>query len=473
MLFSHLLSLGALATTTLAVPSLVVDGKDFVNPKTKDRFQIIGVDYQPGGSSGFSKDKDPLSDKEACLRDAAIMQNLGINTIRIYNLSPSLNHDECASIFNAAGIYMILDVNSPLTGGSLDRTAPWESYNPKYFEEQVFAAIEAFSGYPNTLGFFAGNEVINEDSVRQVPAYIRAVQRDMKDYIKKHVDRAIPVGYSAADVRSILDDTAHYMMCELKNSTSSRSDFFGLNSYSWCGDSSYKKAGYDVLTEKFSNASLPVFFSEYGCNEVTPRIFTEVQALYSQEMSQAFSGGLIYEYTQEDNNYGLVKVNSSDTVTLLIDYANLQKQYEKLDMNRIESSNVTQTSVKPVECSSDLIKDKDFLNTFDIPKRLDKIQKLIDNGIDKPNKGKLVDVSSTKIPTTVYDHNGKKVNGLKLNVVSNDQSNSPGSNKSGGSSSGSGDGDGDSDSDKDNAGVKTSGSVFLGFLSVVVAAFLL
>lgn len=293
----------------------------------------------------------------------------------------------------------------------------------------------------------------------------------MKDYISKHIDRTIPVGYSAADVRSILDDTANYMMCDLKNSTSSRSDFFGLNSYSWCGDSSYKKSGYDVLTEKFSNASLPVFFSEYGCNEVTPRIFTEVQALYSQEMSQSFSGGLIYEYTQEDNNYGLVKVNSSDTVTLLIDYANLQKQYEKLDMNRIESSNETQTSVKPVECSSDLIKDKDFLNTFDIPKRLDKIQKLIDNGIDNAKKGKLVDVSSTEIPTTVYDHNGKKVTGLKLNVVSNNQANSPGSNKSGSSSSGSG--DGDSDGDQDNAGTKTSGSLVLGFLSVVVAAFLL
>lgn len=101
------------------------------------------------------------------------MQNLGINTIRIYNLSPTLNHDECASIFNAAGIYMILDVNSPLSGDSLDRTAPWESYNPKYFSEQVFPVIEAFSGYPNTLAFFAGNEVINEDSVRLVPAYIR------------------------------------------------------------------------------------------------------------------------------------------------------------------------------------------------------------------------------------------------------------------------------------------------------------
>ena len=299
----------------------------------------------------------------------------------------------------------------------------------------------------------------------------------MKDYIKKHVDRAIPVGYSAADVRSILDDTSNYMMCNLKNDTSSRSDFFGLNSYSWCGDSSYKKSGYDVLTEKFSNASLPVFFSEYGCNEVTPRIFTEVQALYSQEMSQSFSGGLIYEYTQEDNNYGLVKVNSSDTVTLLIDYANLQKQFEKLDMDRIESSNSTQTDVKPVECSSDLIKDKDFLNTFDIPKRLDKIQKLIDNGLDNANKGKLVDVSSTKIPTKVYDHNGKQVKGLKLNAIGNDKANAPGSNKSGSSSGGSdsdsGNDDSNSNDDKDNAGVKTSGSLVLGFLSVVAAAFLL
>lgn len=34
--------------------------------------------YQPGGSSGFNAKKDPLSDKDACLRDAALMQNLGV-----------------------------------------------------------------------------------------------------------------------------------------------------------------------------------------------------------------------------------------------------------------------------------------------------------------------------------------------------------------------------------------------------------
>jgi hypothetical protein len=67
---------------------------------------------------------------------------------------------------------MILDVNSPLYPGYIDRTAPWETYTEEYYT-QVFGIIEAFKDYPNTLAFFAGNEVINEDSVEQVPQYIR------------------------------------------------------------------------------------------------------------------------------------------------------------------------------------------------------------------------------------------------------------------------------------------------------------
>lgn len=67
---------------------------------------------------------------------------------------------------------MILDVNSPFQGDSLDRTDPEGSYNAKYFK-QVFGVIEGFKNYPNTLAFFSGNEVINEQSSKKVPAYIR------------------------------------------------------------------------------------------------------------------------------------------------------------------------------------------------------------------------------------------------------------------------------------------------------------
>ncbi len=96
-----------------------------------------------------------------------------INTIRVYNVDPSLNHDECASIFNAVGIHMLIDVNSPLSGESLDRSDPSGSYTRDYLS-RTFAVVEAFKDYPNTLGFFAANEVINDIGTAEPnPPYIR------------------------------------------------------------------------------------------------------------------------------------------------------------------------------------------------------------------------------------------------------------------------------------------------------------
>jgi hypothetical protein len=327
---------------------------------------------------------------------------------------------------------MILDVSNPLEGGYLDRSAPWTTYSAIYYK-QVFGVIEGFKNYDNLLGFFAGNEVINEDATYSAPKYIRAVVRDMKDYIAKNADRAIPVGYSAADIRDILMDTIHYFECDLKNSTSSRADFFGLNSYSWCGDSSYKSSGYDVLTEDFTNATIPVFFSEYGCNDVKPRTFTEVQAIYGVEMTQAFSGGLVYEWTQEDNDYGLVKVNDSNTVTTLIDFDNFQKQINKLDIDRITSSNSTQANVKAETCETSLITRKSFYNAWDLPEVPSKVSDYIKNGLPNAPTGKLVSVSGTTIPQKVYDYTGKEITGVKFEVKSS--ANTPSSSSSSGSGS--------------------------------------
>ncbi|KAJ5718547.1 CAZyme family GH72 [Penicillium malachiteum] len=424
----------ALVGSAAAVNTLEVSGKDFVDSVTGDRFQIIGVDYQPGGESAFTSKKDPLSQPSACLRDAALMQRLGVNTIRVYNLEPSLDHNECASIFEAAGIYMILDVNSPFSTGSLNRAEPWTTYTAGYYE-QVFGVIEAFKNFDNVLGFFAGNEVINQQATYSAPAYVRAVIRDMKQYISNNVNRTIPVGYSAADIRNILMDTATYFECDLKNSTESRADFFGLNSYSWCGDATYTSSGYNVLTEDFSNATLPVFFSEYGCNDVTPRTFTEVQALYGEDMTQAFSGGLVYEWTEESNEYGLVQVNDNGTITTLIDFDNLQTQFNKLDMSRIESSNKTQTSIDPPTCAADLITSSSFYNSWDLPAAPSKVSTYIKSGLPNANTGSLVSVSSTSIPVTVYDYTGKEITGVSYKVLSDGESAGPGGNSSSTSSS--------------------------------------
>ena len=70
----------------------------------------------------------------------------------------------------------------------------------------------------------------------------------MKNYIAKRAAdpkqkmRKIPVGYSAADVREILKDTWNYFQCD-HDDDASTSDFFGLNSYSWCGEGDSKTSG--------------------------------------------------------------------------------------------------------------------------------------------------------------------------------------------------------------------------------------
>lgn len=50
--------------------------------------------------------------------------------------------------------------------------------------------------------------------------------------------------------------------------------------------------------------------SEYGCNKKT-RTFEEVAALYNSEMTNVYSGGLVYEYSQEESKYGLVQLNGN------------------------------------------------------------------------------------------------------------------------------------------------------------------
>ena len=430
------------ATLASAVQNVKVQGADFINNVTSNRLQIIGVAYQPGGSDGFMPGSgiDPLSNGTLCLRDAALMQSLGVNTIRIYNLDPSIDHDMCVSIFNAVGIYMLIDVNSPLPNQSLDPGDLTGSYSSVYLNH-IFGIVEAFKDYPNLLGFFGGNEVMNTVATGgTVPPYLRAVTRDLKNYIKNHAPRMIPVGYSAADVSQILTDSWAYLSCDIDGQSPdpSRSDFFGLNSYSWCGPTSptanYVASSYDKVIDTFGNTSIPVFFSEYGCNKVEPRVFDEVPVLYGN-MTSVMSGGLVYEYyNEESNNFGLVSFYSNGTAQVLVDYDNLQKQYNSLDVKALESMNSSATSIQSPKCSKSLISGSGFNNSFTLPSVPSGGQKLIDNGISNPPVGKIIPVTSDKVVLPVYSSGGKLINNLAIKPLADDESNTPnGSNTSGAS----------------------------------------
>ena len=326
--------------------------------------------------------------------------------------------------------------------------------------QRVLQVVAGFMHFPNTLGFFSGNEVINQDSVPEVPAYIRAVTRDIKDFIAKQAPRSIPVGYSAADVETLLQGTFNYLSCEISNDTTSKIDFFGLNSYSWCGDSSYQISGYDVLVEDFSNTTIPIFFSEYGCNTVTPRVFSEVPVLYGAEMTKVWSGGLVYEYSQEPNNYGLVVLDANGDVTIRTDYNNLQAQYDRLDINVLEKQNGTATSLNPPTCEPGLLAGANFTDSYDIPAQPSGVDSLVSNGVPGNYPTAVSTVTDTQPTQAVTGANGQAITGLKLNVLADDQSNLPGNNTSGTSEASGTTTSSGSKPTKTNAGVRLDGMNF-------------
>ncbi|CCC69094.1 hypothetical protein NCAS_0C01040 [Naumovozyma castellii] len=441
---SVLLSLLAISPSMVsAMLPIHVKSFRFIKPSSPENeageneiFYVKGVDYQPGGSSAYDADSnsDVLSDADQCARDAFVFQQLGINTLRVYSLNPDVNHDKCMTILNDAGIYVILDVNSGNYGENLNRADPSGTYNGQYLT-RVFKFIDAFKNYPNVLGFFSGNEVINDESnyASIDPPYIRAVQRDMKQYIAKHSNRTIPVGYSAADNTDLRLATFRYLQCNSMDGKNvndaleeSKSDFFGLNSYEWCsGTSDWTSSGYDKLNSTFSDAVIPLIFSEYGCNKNTPRTFDEVtDGLYSNDgLAGLFSGGLVYEFAEEANNYGLVEVDDSDgSIQYKKDFDNLKSRYNKLDLPTTKESDVKNNTIYKCDASKISSAYSDFgSKNFTIPDQPSDVAKMIKYGVNGTNTGSIL--SDYTVPTsfnyTIKDSNGDEVSATLTYASSN------------------------------------------------------
>ena len=86
--------------------------------------------------------------------------------------------------------------------------------------------------------------------------------------------------------------------------------------------------------------------SEYGCN-TNERNFNEVKALYGTDMTPVYSGGLVYEYSQEDSNYGLVQI-SGNSVKELKDFDALMKALH--DTPQPSGDGGYKTNNKPANC---------------------------------------------------------------------------------------------------------------------------
>lgn len=323
-----------------------MQGNHFFFNGNGSQFYIKGIAYQTGvdghsvaQSDGYvepTKYSDPLADTKTCLRDIPFLQAAGANVIRTYAIDPTADHDDCMKALDDAGIYLLTDLSEPAL--SINRADP--SWDIQLFE-RYRSVIDTMSKYDNTLGFIAGNEIANNLSHTDSAAYIKAAVRDMKSYIKQKNYRPMGVGYAADDDVSTREQVASYLNC---GSADESIDFWGYNIYSWCGDSDMQKSGYDERVKEFSTFSVPVFFAEYGCNQGgEERKFTEVEALFSSEMTDVFSGGVVFEYFENENEFGIVELKG-DSISTLADFTNLASQYAaatptSLNMNSYSPSN--------------------------------------------------------------------------------------------------------------------------------------
>jgi len=318
---SALLALLSFNGASASLDPIVIKGSKFFFKTNGTQFFIKGVAYQQGvSSSGTSSTtttySDPLADAAACQRDVPLLAALGTNTIRTYALDPTADHSECMALLDAAGIYLVSDLSEPAT--SINRDDPtWDLtlYN------RYTSVIDAMQNYTNVIGFFAGNEVVNNASVTDAAPAVKAAVRDMKAYIKQKNYRTMGVGYAADDDASVRANMAAYLNC---GDASESIDFWGYNIYEWCGDSNYILSGYNDRVTEFQDYNVPVFFAEYGCNTGgggiasggAARVFTEVDSLYSSNMTGVISGGIVFEYFEDTNDFGLVSVDGTKASTL-------------------------------------------------------------------------------------------------------------------------------------------------------------
>ncbi|KAK6500187.1 hypothetical protein TWF481_010537 [Arthrobotrys musiformis] len=346
MRFSTLAGLVTLATSaSAALTPITIRGNAFYAGNS--RFYVRGVDYQPGGASD---PKDPLADTAICGRDIPALKELGVNAVRVYIIDSAADHDACMKMLDDAGIYLILDVNTPKH--SITRKDPGISYNEVYLQH-VFGTMDVMSKYSNLMAYFAGNEVVNDETNTYAATFVKATVRDMKAYQKARKLRAIPIGYSAADVAQNRQQIAEYMN---SGPDDERVDFHGYNDYSWCGAaSSFQISGYDQKVKNYTGYGIPTFLSEFGCNVNPPRTFTEIESIYHTNMTGVFSGGLVYEWTQEENKYGLVEVSKDlKSIKRLVDYDNLKEMYKNVP-NPTGDGGATLTAGKASECPDKVV----------------------------------------------------------------------------------------------------------------------
>ncbi|AUB85398.1 hypothetical protein [Candidatus Thiodictyon syntrophicum] len=125
-----------------------VQGKAFQDARGQ-RFIVRGV-----ALASNTQGKDFLADTNYDYMSTQILprlQDLNVNTIRVYSVDAGANHDRVMALLQDAGIYVMVGMATSQI--NINRVNP--TYTPE-LRNRVFNVIDAFSKYPNTLAFSVG-----------------------------------------------------------------------------------------------------------------------------------------------------------------------------------------------------------------------------------------------------------------------------------------------------------------------------
>lgn len=408
-LLSAVGTLAALASVAVAAaPEIVIDGNKFFYSNNGSQFFMKGIAYQQELANATSETtfSDPLADSEACQRDLPYLLQLETNLLRVYAIDTTLNHSDCINLFADNGIYIIADLSEP--GLSINRDDP--SWTVELFNRYT-TVIDELQDYPSVLGFFAGNEVTNNNTNTDASPFVKAAIRDTKAYIKDKGYRSIPVGYSTNDDEETRGYLADYFSCD---GPENAADFYGINMYEWCGTTvNFETSGYADRTKEFENFTIPVFFSEYGCNVPQPRTFADVPSLYSSNMTETWSGGIVYMYFEEANNYGLVTIQGDSSVSTLRDFSYLSSHLANVSPSGVNSNSWTPSNTVERDCPASTL--ADWKGSSDLPPvpnqgvcncMFDSLSCIVDTGVNKEDYQTLFDYVCDQVSCDGITANG-------------------------------------------------------------------
>ena len=177
---------------------------------------------------------------------------------------------------------------------------------------------------------------------------------------------------TAADIPSLRPMLQNYLACG--SNTAEAADFFSLNVYEWCGQSSFDGSGYNELVQNATGLQIPIFISETGCRIPKPRTFDDMDSILGTDMEDVFSGAIVYEWIEETNDYGLIsygpKVNDMTNTDALDgyirtgtpmpvspDYSNLKSHWATLHPTGVALSvySASASSLTPIACPSSTV----------------------------------------------------------------------------------------------------------------------